>query len=183
MATTRLWTIDEIEFLPQDEQHFEIIRGELVPLVPAAAEQGEIASVIIWHLMNHIVQTDRGGKVYTAEAGFVLARDPDILVAPDVAYVSAERLPPRSERRSYLRAAPDLAIEIRSPTNRRRGMLTKVEVYLENGVRIVWSVDPPRRQVTVSTPVGGSVTLGEDDTLDGGDVLPGFTLPVAALFA
>lgn len=182
MATTRLWTIDEIEFLPQDEQHFEIIRGELVPLAPAGAEQGEIAAVVIWHLMNYILQTDHGSKVYTAEAGFVLARDPDILVAPDVAYVSAARLPPRSERRSYLRVAPDLAIEIRSPTDRRRGMLTKVEVYLDNGVRMVWSVDPPRRQVTVAT-AAGTVILGEGDTLDGGDVLPGFTLLVAALFA
>lgn len=178
-----MWTVEEIEHLPRDKQRFEVIRGVLRALPPGSGELGKIAAEITARLGNYLRVTGHGGRAFAGRTGFVLARDPDILVAPDVAYVSAARLPPRSERRSYLRVAPDLAIELRSPTNRRRGIQAKVEDYLENGVSIVWSVDLPRRQVTVSTPDGGVVILGEADTLAGGDVLPGFTLPVAALFA
>lgn len=153
-----------------------------MPLVPAGAEQGEIASELIIEIGIHLRATGQGGKLYTAEAGFVLARNPDTLVAPDVAYVSADRLPPPDQRHGYLHLTPDLAVEIISPSNRPGEMADKVRLYLNTGARLVWVFDPRHRTIAVHTPDAPSRTLRKSDTLDGGDVLPDFRIAVAGIF-
>jgi Uma2 family endonuclease len=117
------------------------------------------------------------------DTGFKIASDPDTVRAPDVAYVTAERLPPPEQRPGYFEGAPDLAVEIVSPTDTVSELGEKVEEYLAVGVRGIWIVDPANRTVTVHEPGQPVRILRELDTLEGGDVVPGFRCPVSELFA
>jgi Uma2 family endonuclease len=128
------------------------------------------------------LRTNPVGRVYTDSTHFVLMRDPDVVLMPDVSFVRADRLPPHEAREGVMPLAPDLAVEILSPSNRARELAQKVELYQRAGVRLVWMVQPRRRAVTVY-PLGAEQrTLDETGTLDGGDVLPGFQMSVADLF-
>ncbi|MCK6459040.1 MAG: Uma2 family endonuclease [Planctomycetes bacterium] len=158
--------------------HCELIRGELHMMVPPGAEHGWIAARILVAIANH-ADSQGLGKVYS-ETGFVLARDPDTVLAPDVAFVRSERA---RTSRAYFEGAPDLAVEVLSPDDRPGYVRDKVAEWLEAGTRAVWVVDPRDRTVVVHEPRRKPVTRAEDDTLGGGDVLPGFEMPVRAIFA
>ena len=99
-----------------------------------------------------------------------------------MAFVQAARLPPREQRRSYSPVVPDLAVEIRSPSNTVRELAEKVADYLRAGVRLVWVVDLDTQTVTVHTPGAVPLTLSVDEEITGGEVLPAFRCPVAAFF-
>lgn len=178
----RLATVEDVAALPDDGQRYDLIKGKIIRMSPAQGRHGEIASKINW-LVGNVVWPERLGRVYTAEAGFILAREPDALLCPDIAYVSAERLPPASAREQFMELPPDLAVEVLSPSETARTSREKVDTYLDGGVEMVWVVDPVRRSVAVYRASGESELLSEDDTLDGGDVLPGFSVPVADIFA
>jgi len=122
------------------------------------------------------------GAVYSGDPGFLIARDPDTVRAPDVAFVQAERVPAEPVR-GYFEGAPDLAVEILSPNDLASQVLDKVHQWLEAGCLIVWVVDPEKKTVTVYEAPDRAVTLVEGDELCGGDLLPGLRLPVAELFA
>ena len=147
---------------------------------PLAGEQSEIACEIGRHLGNHAAPR-RLGRVYVA-AGFLLARDPETVVVPHVAFVRAERLPPLSERRGLLPVPPDLAVEIVAEDDRPAAVAALVARYLAAGVRLVWVVAP--REHTVRVHAGGRMplTFCEGGALDGGEVLPELRLPVADIF-
>ena len=113
---------------------------------------------------------------------FRLEQHPDTLRQPDVAFVRADRLPPREQRRSYSPVVPDLAVEIRSPSNTARELAAKVADYLRAGVRLVWVVDLDTQTVTVHTPTAMPMALSVNDEITGGSVLPEFRCPVAAFF-
>ena len=149
--------------------------------MPANFEHGALAAMIAWILLN-FVKPRRLGIVVGAETGFLLARDPDHVLGPDVAFVRADRLPPQQERRRFLPLPPDLAVEVISPSDSARTVTDKVMDYLEHGVPLVWVVDPVRHTVTVWTADRTARMLGEADELDGGIVLPEFRTPVAAIF-
>ena len=114
---------------------------------------------------------------------FILRRHPDLLRVPDVAFVSWDRLPDRRRPEGFLPIAPDLAAEVVSPHNRADDINEKVHDYLEAGTRLVWVLWPRRRMITVYELDKDLRELGPDDFLDGGDVLPGFRVRVAKLFA
>jgi Uma2 family endonuclease len=120
------------------------------------------------------------GQIYLAETGFLVQRDPDVVLGPDIAFVRAERVPRRAL--GYVPLAPDLAVEIRSPSESRERVVRKARLYLTGGVRLLWYVDPRRQTVIVYRPGRAPTTLGIGDELDGEDVLPGFRLPVADVF-
>ncbi len=145
------------------------------------AEHGWLDVRVAHHLVRH-VEPHRLGAV-VAEAGFVLAEDPPTVRAPDVAFVARQRVPAEGPPRGYWPGAPDLAVEIASPSNTVAEILDKVRDYLEAGARTVWVVEPRTRGVTVHVPGGEPRVLREADVLDGGEVLPGFRLQVAELFA
>ena len=122
------------------------------------------------------------GRVLTCDSGFTLARNPDTVRGPDVAYVSRERWAgPMPD--GYGEFAPDLAVEIRSPSDRAGAVLAKVGDLLDAGSQLVWVIDPLRQQVTVYGADGSQAVLGADDVLGGGELLPGFTYAIAELFA
>jgi Uma2 family endonuclease len=121
------------------------------------------------------------GRAFPADSGFVIFADRDTVRAPDVAFVRLERLPALS--RSFVAVPPDLAFEVLSPSDRLADALSKVSMYLQAGVPLVWLIYPEKRQATIFRQQEHLVTIGEDAVLDGADILPGFTLPLAVLFA
>lgn len=181
MATTKQLTAEDL-FEITEPGHYDLIRGELIAMAPAGEEHGSIATNITGHLWNHVRQQALG-RVYTAETGFILAREPDTTLVPDVAFVRTDRLPPENLRSKFYAGPPDLAVEIVSPSERTTQTHAKVMEYLRFGTSLVWVVDPPRRTVTVYHPDHSARILQSEDVLDGGDVLPGFRLPVAEIFA
>ena len=122
------------------------------------------------------------GRIVTAETTFLLATDPDHARIPDVGFVRQERTAPFGETPGAFRGAPDMAIEVISPTDRLTRVRDKVADWIEHGTRMVVVVNPRNRMVQLHTP-DGVIELTEADTLDGGDVVPGWRMPVADIFS
>ena len=158
----------------------ELIRGVLHMMSPSNPRHGVIAGRLARVIGNH-VESERLGTYFGAEAGFQLSENPDTVRAPDVAFVRSGR--PEASYRGFYPGAPDLAVEVLSPDDRPGYVREKVAEWLEAGARAVWVVDPRDRTVTVHEPRQTAKRLGEAETLRGGEVLPGFELPVAAIFA
>lgn len=183
MATTatRL-RYSDLERLPGGE-YLELIDGVLLPMVPPSLDHGDTAGLLVQRLRNHRDALGLGGMLGPEIAfGFGPQDDPATVLLPDVAYVREEVLPPKAERGRVCPVAPDLAVELLSPSNTAVEIETRVAIYLEGGTRLVWVLNPVRRTVTVHLPDRTARTLVAGDALDGGDVLPGFALPVADLF-
>jgi Uma2 family endonuclease len=162
-------------------QPCELVRGELVTMSPAGFDHGWIAYNVATALGDHVTQR-RLGRVVAAETGFWIEEDPDTVLAPDVAFVRAERIPPGGQR-GFFRGPPDLAVEVLSPSDRASEVNEKVQQWLAAGTVVVWVVDPPARSVTVYRSRREAVILGMGDVLTCEDLLPGFQTPVADLFA
>lgn len=180
MATTRLVTAEDLFEMGSDCDR-ELIRGELTPVSPASHRSSAIAAWLIYKLGSYVYENALG-QLSGADGGYVLSRNPDIVVAPDVAFVSAEHLPPPTEQHRFLEIAPDFVIEVVSPSDRFTDLNDKVMLYLNAGVRLVWVVDPGRQTVTVYTPERSPTSMSIADTIDCGDTIPGFSLPVAEIF-
>jgi Uma2 family endonuclease len=182
MATTKLFTAADLEHLEDDGYRYDLIEGELHRMAPANFEHGGIAAAALAHLWNFVVP--RGlGVVVAAETGFQLHRKPDTVLAPDAAFVRADRLPSPDERhRGFLSVAPDLVVEVISPSESNASIERKVAAYLTAGVILVWTVHPVRQQVIVYRQDQPPRVLNFDDTLDGEEVLPGFRLLISDLF-
>lgn len=181
MATTKLLTIEDLADLDDTPGRFDLIRGELIEMSPAGFRHGILGMRIARKIADFGEEHDLG-EVPTSETGFILSRNPDVLLCPDVAFVRFDRLPPVEGQEGILELAPDLVVEVVSPTDRQRDVTRKVIEYLDGGVRIVWLVEPADKVVTVFTSDRKSSTLTIEDELDGGDVLPGFRLPLADVF-
>ena len=148
---------------------------------PTGGEHGSIVASVTAPLTLFVKQHGLG-RIYGAETGFQIARDPDTVRAPDVGFVAAARMGAKPSR-GFVPGPPDLAVEVVSPNDRAGEVLAKVFDWLDAGCRAVWVVDPPTRTVTVYRSREQIVTLGPDDELTGDDVVPGFRLPVAEIFA
>jgi Uma2 family endonuclease len=181
MATTRLMTIEDLERLPDDGQHYELIDGELLTMPPTGEEHNASSLSLLRQFLAYVDETGIG-QLYIATQGFVLRRDPDTVLEPDIAIVIADRLRPPEERKGYVPGSPDFVVEIVSPTDRRGKIERKIRTYLDAGVRLLWLVDPIRRRVTVYRPGYEPIEYSDDDVLDGHDVLPGLSIPVARAF-
>lgn len=181
MATTQLLTAEDLEAMPSANNRYELIRGELTPMSPTGGRHGKITVKLSTPLAVHASRHGLG-DVFGAETGFVLASDPDIVLAPDVAFVATDRIPADDELDRFLRLAPDLAVEVVSPSDTATEVFDKVLTYLDTGVRLVWIIEPRRRTVTVWAADRTGKVLTETDNLDGGDVLPDFRLPVSEIF-
>ena len=183
MTTTepRLLTADDPLRLYGEGRRGELIRGVLCETMSASGEHGEIVMKLGAALVN-FVEPRELGRVMGSDAGFWLERDPDTVREPDIAFTSAEKAPPGVRITGYVEATPDLAVEVRSPSDSRREVHDKAQMWLRYGVRLVWVIHPDALTVDVYRTDGSIVTLDADGALDGGDVLPGFTCAVSAIF-
>jgi Uma2 family endonuclease len=165
-------------------QRLEVHDGELIVMPPASTDHG-MKTDNFHYLISHFVRTHRLGRVFAAETGFTLHRNPegrDVVRAPDVAFVSHARMPAEVPTRGYAEIAPDLVVEVVSPNDDPEDIQSKIEDHLRYGVRLVWVAYPRTHIIMVYTP-DSTRTLRDGDTLPGADVLPGFSIPVADLFA
>ena len=179
---TKLMTAEELLELPRGRFRYELIKGELKQMSPTGDEHGAVTMELAAPLHRY-VKLNKLGKVYAAETGFKLESDPDTVRAPDIAFVKMERLVGAERVKGYRCGAPDLAVEVLSPGNTKREMAEKVKDYFEAGGRLIWIISPKRKTVTVYRSLTDVVTLTEKDSLDGGEVVPGFQIPVAEIFA
>ena len=167
--------------LSSEGKRTELVEGELVVMAPAGGRHGRIANTIAYFL-TQVSRDRKWGTVFAAETGFLLRRDPDTVRAPDVAFVSSERLGTDEAPAGFLKMAPDLAVEVVSPSDSAAAVQSKVEDWLGAGTRLVWVVYPDTRSVTVYRSLNEAEVLSEPDALDGAPVLPDFALPVSDLF-
>jgi Uma2 family endonuclease len=176
-----LLTAEDVAELADDGSRCELVEGVLHRMPPAGFEHSHIA-VTLASRLDRFVREHRLGWVVGADAGFLLARGPDTLLASDAAFVRSDRLPPPEQRQGFAPLAPDLVVEVVSPSDRASAVADKALRWLEAGTRLVWVVYPERRLVAEHLPDGTVHLRQAADTLDGGDVLPGLRLPVAELF-
>lgn len=175
-------TAEELLSMPDDGFRYELVTGELRRMPPAGSEHGYVAINIGTSLNDH-ARTTGLGRVYAAETGFKLASDPDTVRAPDVAFVSRERVERAGRVVGFWPGAPDVAVEVVSPGDTHAQVVEKALAWLEAGCRMVLAVDPERRTVTVYRSLEEIRMLTQDDVIDGADVVPGWKLPVADIFA
>jgi Uma2 family endonuclease len=174
-------TADELLRLPHDGQRYELIEGELIKMVPASPRHGRIAMRLGSLMEQHVRQRDLG-VVYAAETGFKLREDPDTVRAADAAFVARERIPPEGEPEGYWAIAPDLVVEVISPSDPASAVQSKVADWLAAGCRLVWVVYPDTQTVTEYHSLEKVRVLIAGQALEGGDVLPGFVCPISELF-
>ncbi|MGH8621504.1 MAG: Uma2 family endonuclease [Burkholderiales bacterium] len=174
-----LMTADELLATHIADKRVELVRGVLVVREPSGYTHGLVAMNLGAELAVWVRRTD-AGSVVAAETGFKLATSPDTVRAPDIAFVARERLPPAGTT-GYPALAPDLAVEVLSPGDRPGEVLAKVADWLSAGTRLVWVVDPERRRARVYRPDGSETLVTADAALDGEDVLPGFSCPLASI--
>ena len=187
-SSADLMTAEQLLMYDARGMRTELIRGRLVVREPAGYQHGDIAVRVTVKIATFINrdQADRAaphplGDVLAAETGFTLQRHPDTVRAPDVAFVSWDRRP--TDQRGFAELAPDLAVEVLSPSDRLGEVLRKVADWLNAGTTLVWVIDPARKLARVYRDDGAESFVSESQSLDGEAVLPGFTLPLAGLFA
>ena len=164
-----LVTAEELFELLEDGSRYELVEGELIPMTPAGARHGAIAFRIA-HLLAEFVEAHDLGVGGAAEPGFILQRNPDVVRAPDVSFVAQARIPATGIPTSYWPFAPDLAVEVVSPSDRLSDVHTKLADYFSAGTRLVWVIEPETRVVYAYRSPHDLQVIGEDGALDGGDV-------------
>ena len=176
-----LITADELLRLGAEGVRGELIRGALSETMPTGREHGQIAGRLTVRL-GSFIESRRLGVYTTSDSGVWMERDPDTVREPDVAFFSAEKSPPDERVTGYAEVAPDLVVEIVSPSDRLTAVNDKALMWLRYGVRLVWVVHPDERLVDVHRDGHPVVALDESGALDGLDVLPGFSCPVREIF-
>jgi Uma2 family endonuclease len=180
-ASASLMTAEDLMNMPNDHQRHELVKGELTTMPPTGDLHGVRTGKVTLRLGNFIEKHDLG-TFFGAEAGFIVARDPDTVRAPDFAFVSKARMAKQGLTGKFYPAAPDLAVEVLSPNDTASEVLDKINEWIDAGTRLVWIVDPEKQRIHVHAPSQPQRTLGLADHLDGADVLPGLQLAVAEIF-
>lgn len=182
MTTAQKVTAEELLQMPDDGLRYELVKGELVKLAPAGSEHGDLAMRVGWRLGQY-VENHNLGKVFAAETGFRIASNPDTVRAPDVAFISKGRVEEAGLVEGYWPGAPDLAVEVISPTDIYTAVQAKVLDWLDAGTLMVAVVNPRQQTVTVYRSRTDIAILTGNDIMDGQDVVPGWTLAIRDLFA
>ena len=180
-AFPRQMTVEEFEAYPFPDGKVELVRGEPRIMPPAGASHAGIESNVVGMLIP-FVNERRLGRVFTDGLGYELIALPRTVRNPDASFVRADRLPSQGLERGFLRMAPDLAVEVLSPTETASALQEKLDDYRSAGTSLLWVIDPTRRAINVVSHDAPARWLHDDDILDGGNVLPGFQCPISALF-
>ena len=184
MTTKPKLTLDEFLALPETEPASEYVCGEVIQKPTPTFAHSLLQAFFVVVLSQFLRTSGLGWRVGPELRCVFGPPGRERPYVPDVVVISRERLPEGDTRRVVpFRAPPDVAIEILSPDQPMGRFTDKIDFYLRHGVRLIWVVDPPAETVTVHAPDADPVTLTVDDTLDGGTVLPGFTVAVADIFA
>jgi Uma2 family endonuclease len=179
MPTKALLTADDLERMPQDDAvRVELDRGELITMPPAGGEHGEIGSEVARILSNHI-RAHKLGRYFNSDTGFRLS--PDTVRAPDFAFIRSDRAP-KGRTLGFVPVAPDLAVEVFSPSDSPAQLMRKIKQYLAAGTHTVWVIYPEQKQVHVIEAAGADRILNAPDMLDCPELLPGFSVLVESLF-
>src|SRR6266566_367088 len=173
-------TAEELLARSIPDKRVELVRGVLIVREPAGYAHGRVAMNLAVRLATY-VESAAAGQVFAAETGFTLARGPDTVRAPDIAFVRRDRLPDPVTQ-GFPDLAPDLVVEVLSPSDRPGEVLAKVADWLSAGTRLVWVVDPERGLARVYRQDGTEMLVARDETLDGEDVVPGFSCGLSAVF-
>ncbi len=176
-----LMTADELAEFPDDSFQCELDEGELIMMAPAGEEHGRIEIDIVGLLYAEVKK--RGlGQLYSSDTGFVLREDPDIVRSPDVAFVRKERLPLPVTSRGFIRGAPDLAVEVRSPSQSPADLNRKTQQYLDNGADTVWVIYPREKKAFVRDSSGTAKPVELDGFLEAPRILPGVRIALRDVF-
>ena len=173
---SELLTATELAKLNVPDKRTELVRGRLVVREPAGYRHGIIAAELTARISAH-VKAHSLGVVVAAETGFKLASNPDTVRAPDVGFIRADRVPHPAPK-GFPAIAPDLAVEVLSDDDRPGEVLAKVADWLRAGCRVVWVIDSERRVARVYRADGSESFVVAAESLDGEDVMPGFTCPL-----
>lgn len=180
MVTTRIYTSDDLYAMGSDAP-FELIQGELVSVSPSSYKSNLVLSNL--HLeIKLFVRAHRLGYVSIAEAGYLLEADPDSVVAPDIGFIARKHMLDPIPARGFLPLRPDLAVEVISPSDERVDIARKQALYERVGVPLVWWIDPKTETATIHRSGKPVQYLDRTGQLDGGDILPGFTLKLSDIF-
>ncbi len=181
MSTKTLLTSEDLWKIVADGSRYELSCGELVPMTPVGFQHSAIVGRL-GEFLSRYVRENRLGIV-GMKGGFNLKREPDITRAPDLHFVSKERLAKEGITQTFANFPPDLAVEVPPPEDKASEVQRKIEEYLSGGVPLVWIVDPATQRVTVYRSLQDVKILIPDQELDGGPVIPGFHIKVAEIFA
>ena len=171
-------TLARFAALPDDGYRYEYLKGVAAMMSPSGGLHGRNATQMVALLWNHLDAGD-AGHIFDSSTGYRLPNG-DVRV-PDVSIILAGRLLNEEDPVGFIDTAPDLAVEIISPSERYEDVQQKITQYLDWGVKAVWVVEPPTRTVAVHTRER-IIRLQEGETLDGGDAVPGFACPVEEIF-
>ena len=180
-VTTQRMTAEDLFKMPQGDNRHELIEGILKEMSPAGRKHGKLAIRIGASLDRH-VEANGLGEVYAAETGFKIASDPDTVRAPDAGFVGRARAIEMGDTEGFVPGAPDLAIEVVSPSDSFAEVEAKVLDWLAAGARMVVVANSRKKTLTVYRSLTDIKVLTEKDTLSGEDVVPGWNLPVKGLF-
>lgn len=176
----KVWTDEEFMALPEDGHRYELVNGELVDMGNSGMEHGWLVSNLMI-VLGGFVRVHKLGVMSDSSTAFAMKAGNKR--SPDVSFVSKDRLQGvRRLPKGFFQGAPDLAVEVLSPNNTVEEIHEKIVEYFENGARLVWVIHPDEQYVLVYRSPSPDRLLRRDDSLDGEDVVPGFSLTVAELF-
>jgi len=178
---TGLMTADELLMMQNSRWGYELVRGKLKKYMPAGNLHGIIA-LKIGRIVGNFVEENNLGVVVAAETGFLISHNPDTVRAPDSAFIGKEKLAKYGITEKFFPDAPDLAVEVVSPNDRKKDIEDKVQDYLAAGVNLIWIIYPQKQFVVVHRQSKIVSILFETDELEGEEVLPDFRLPLEKLF-
>jgi Uma2 family endonuclease len=183
MSTALPITDEDLLRLPRDGQKRELVDGE-IRVSPAGGRHGQVTVELLVRIHAYVRERHLG-VVFDSSTGFRLAGrkvgQQDVR-SPDVSFVSAGRLPSDRAPAGFIEMAPDLAVEVLSPDDRRREVLEKVGEFLDAGTRLVWVLDPEQRSAAAYRSLTDVRRLAENEALDGEDVIPGFACVLGDIF-
>jgi len=179
MSPSALMTAEELLHVRIPDKRVELVRGKLVVREPAGYTHGRVAMNLTVRLGAHVERTG-AGQLFAAETGFTLARGPDTVRAPDIAFIRRARLPD-PEPVGFPDLAPDLVVEVLSPSDRPGEVLAKVADWLSADVPLIWVIDPEHRVARVYRHDGTERLVTADQPLDGEDVVAGFSCPLETI--
>jgi Uma2 family endonuclease len=181
MVATKQATLADLQELDGDLR-VELIEGEIVDMSPAGSRHGGVIRALQRRLDAYLDQQTEI-EMYGGDIGYVVGRDPDSVLGPDLVLVTnaQKRLLVEAED-AFAPLAPLIAIEVKSPSDREAMIARKTAIYLAAGVQEIWWVRPKERQIGVHRPDAAPRILHEGDILESPDLLPGFSLPLTSLF-